>query len=178
TDPAVQLRLLFVKVAGRPLLPSSAAIGSKAHEVLRLRNGFAHPKGPIGASDGLAVLVHVKSLIELLAIDAAVEESDGLTGVLRRLQAEQPAPAPEEPADPAPTPTPAPTPAPTPTAQDESGQGVPGSPEPAPSPEDPTATVPEERPDVDTGRDEEDVPLPPGLQVAGEVDEVQGEVRL
>ena len=116
TDPAVQLRLLFVKVAGRPLLPSSAAIGSKAHEVLRLRNGFAHPKGPIGASDALAVLVHVKSLFELLAIDEAVDEIDGLMGDLMRLQAEQPAPAPEEPADPTPTP------APTPTAQDESGQ--------------------------------------------------------
>src|SRR5699024_4791241 len=67
--------------------------------------------------------------------------------------------------------------APTPTAQDESGQGVPGSPEPAPSPEDPTATVPEERPDVDTGRDEEDVPLPPGMSEAREVDDVQGEAR-
>ena len=171
TDPAVQLRLLFVKVAGRPLLPSSAAIGSKAHEVLRLRNGFAHPKGPIGASDALAVLVHVKSLFELLAIDEAVEEIDGLMGDLMRLQAEQPAPAPEEPADPTPTPTPAPT------AQDESGQGVPGSPEPAPSPEDPTATVPEERPDVDTGRDGEDVPLPPRMTEAREVDDVQGEAR-
>src|SRR5699024_1734645 len=84
-------------------------------EVLRLRNGFAHPKGPIGASDALAVLVHVKSLFELLAIDEAVEEIDGLMGDLMRLQAEQPAPAPEEPADPTPTPTPAPTPAPTPT---------------------------------------------------------------
>lgn len=90
TDPAVQLRLLFAKVAGRPLLPSNAAIGSKAHEVLRLRNGFAHPKGPIGASDAMAVLVHVKGLFELLEVDEAVAEIDSLMGDLMRLQVEQP----------------------------------------------------------------------------------------
>lgn len=154
TDPAVQLRLLFAKVAGRPLLPSSAAIASKAHEVLRLRNGFAHPKGPIGAGDAIAVLVHVKGLFELLEIDEAVAEIDALMGDLMRLQTEQPNPAEDEPEPEAPM-------------HSAPAEQVPG-------PE--TTAIP--APTVESGDDLEDgandVTLPHGMTEASDVDSPAG----
>lgn len=170
TDPAVQLRLLVVKIGkyNRQLLPTiHPAVVSKAHEVIRIRNAFAHPRGPLSDSDAMAVLVQVKSLFELLEIDEAVAAIDGLIGDLMRLQVERPEPAPEEQTDP------------EPTAQDEAEPAEdpePASPEPGPHTEAPASTVPDEQPDADTeGGD--DIPLPEGMTEAREVSEVQGAAR-
>ena len=88
SDPAVQLKLLFYRIAGRPLLRTAPEIAEKAKVVLRLRNTFAHPSGPIGVGHATTVLFEVKGLFELLDVDAAVEELDDLLGHLRRLQAD------------------------------------------------------------------------------------------
>lgn len=87
TDPAVQLKLLFFEVARHPLIPTSPDVAAQARNVLRLRNTFAHPSGPISPAQAATVLNAVRTLFELLGFDAAVEEIEDLLGHLRRLQA-------------------------------------------------------------------------------------------
>lgn len=85
TDPSVQLKLLYFKVAGQPLLRVGPEVSSKAREILKLRNAFAHPKGPIGSTFAMSVLIEVRSLFEIVKIEDAVAELDELIGQLMGL---------------------------------------------------------------------------------------------
>lgn len=85
TDPAVQLKLLFYQVASRRLIPGSDAVADQARAVLRVRNVFAHPRGPVRREDAAAVLLQVKTLFAHLELEDAADEIDELLGELSRI---------------------------------------------------------------------------------------------
>lgn len=88
TDPSLQLKLLAFDVNGRHIVPTSPEVVAQAHVVRRIRNRFAHPSGLIGGAEAHSVLTEVRTLFELLEIDAAVAELDELLADLNRLRAE------------------------------------------------------------------------------------------
>ena len=116
SDPAVQLKLLYLRWPdGEFLLPSSAAVGSGAKRLLRLRNEFAHNVAPQVDGDldprWVRSLVRVAAgLLEDLDLAAGVEAVEAAGFEFLRTSAGAPVPpAPDAPPD-APPESPATTP--------------------------------------------------------------------